>query len=434
MLPARLQFLITMIACAINERMQRKLDHTQEEVRVLKEILAAITDSGRIPFTADQRCRLAVVGRALSPEERKKCCQIVKPGTLLGWFRQMAAQKCDSSKKKVGRPRKKKNIRKLVVAMALASLGWGYTKIRNALRTGLKSEFGRTTVANILLEEGSEPAPEREKKRTWKEFMKSHWDTLYACDFFSVEALGPFDTVRYMVFFVIEFKSRAVEIAGIAVDPGEAWMNQVARNLTDPVDGFLLRNIGAVPYANKNPATSAAAVRVSRATDQKVRLSQLSGRSAWPLRFHQIRQMATGASKPAASATGKGNPAAARMGNDANAMATAVTYQRTERAPPRRTTRVRLPAAASPTLSGTPTASSIANCRQQGGMMAKSRMRKPTRSGTCKVNAKNGTSAVTTRTTSNSPSQVECNRRGGPLYSHDRTRIVSAVGTSTGPG
>jgi hypothetical protein len=30
-----------------------------------------------------------------------------------------------------------------------------------------------------------------------------------------------------MVFFVIEIKSRAVEIAGIAVDPGEAWMKQV---------------------------------------------------------------------------------------------------------------------------------------------------------------------------------------------------------------
>jgi hypothetical protein len=49
MLPATLQFLITMIACAINERMQRKLDYTQEEVRVLKEILAVITGSGRLP-------------------------------------------------------------------------------------------------------------------------------------------------------------------------------------------------------------------------------------------------------------------------------------------------------------------------------------------------------------------------------------------------
>jgi putative transposase len=103
----------------------------------------------------------------------------------------------------------------------------------------LKVEIGRTTVANILAEEGIEPAPERKKKRMWKQFMKSHWDTLYACDFFSVEALWITGTVRTMVFFVIDLKSRAVEIAGIAVDPGEAWMKQVVRNLTDPMDGFL---------------------------------------------------------------------------------------------------------------------------------------------------------------------------------------------------
>ena len=81
MLPATVQFLIAMIACAINERMRRKLDYTQEEVRVLKELLAALTGNGRLSFTEDQRRRLAVAGKALSPEERKKCCQIVKPGT-----------------------------------------------------------------------------------------------------------------------------------------------------------------------------------------------------------------------------------------------------------------------------------------------------------------------------------------------------------------
>jgi len=164
MVPATLQFFITMIACAINERMQRKLDYTQVEVRVLKEILAALTGGDRISFTADQRRRLAVAGKALSLEERKKCCQIVKPGTVLGWFRQMAARKYDSSESKIGRPRKKKDLRKLVVEMALANLGWGYTKIRDALRTGLKIEIGRTTVAKILAAEGIEPAPEREKK------------------------------------------------------------------------------------------------------------------------------------------------------------------------------------------------------------------------------------------------------------------------------
>ena len=46
MLPATLQFLIAMIACAINERMQRKLDYTQAEVQVLKEILVATLRHG----------------------------------------------------------------------------------------------------------------------------------------------------------------------------------------------------------------------------------------------------------------------------------------------------------------------------------------------------------------------------------------------------
>ena len=50
------------------------------------------------------------------------------------------------------------------------------------------------------------------RKRTWKHFLNSHWDTLYACDFFSVEVLGVFGTVRHMVFFVMEVNSRAAQI------------------------------------------------------------------------------------------------------------------------------------------------------------------------------------------------------------------------------
>ena len=69
--------------------------------------------------------------------------------------------------------------------------------------------------------------------------MKAHWDSLCGCDFFAVEALGLTGTVRYMVFFVIVLKTRAVEIAGIRVDPDGEWMKQMARNLTDLVDGFL---------------------------------------------------------------------------------------------------------------------------------------------------------------------------------------------------
>ena len=37
----------------------------------------------------------------------------------------------------------------------------------------------------------------------------------------------------------MELKTRAVEIAGIRVNPDGEWMKQVVRNLTDLVDGFL---------------------------------------------------------------------------------------------------------------------------------------------------------------------------------------------------
>jgi len=45
--------------------------------------------------------------------------------------------------------------------------------------------------------------------------------------------------IRYFVLFVIDLESRRVEIAGISPQPCDAWMRQMARNLTDPVDGFL---------------------------------------------------------------------------------------------------------------------------------------------------------------------------------------------------
>jgi len=45
--------------------------------------------------------------------------------------------------------------------------------------------------------------------------------------------------IRYFVFFAIDIGSRRVHIAGISNQPSGAWMAQIARNLTDCLDGFL---------------------------------------------------------------------------------------------------------------------------------------------------------------------------------------------------
>src|SRR4030095_4732770 len=57
--------------------------------------------------------------------------------------------------------------------------------------------------------------------------------------FFTVEVLTLAGLKRYLVFFVIELQTRRVQIAGIHPQPGGAWVKQMARTLTDPVDGFL---------------------------------------------------------------------------------------------------------------------------------------------------------------------------------------------------
>ena len=72
-----------------------------------------------------------------------------------------------------------------------------------------------------------------------KTFLKAHWGAVAATDFFSVEVITQSGLVRYFVLFVIDLKTRRIEIAGIIQQPEKEWMKQIARNLIDCEDGFL---------------------------------------------------------------------------------------------------------------------------------------------------------------------------------------------------
>jgi len=50
---------------------------------------------------------------------------------------------------------------------------WGYIKIRDAFNN-LGQEISRDTVANIPIEQGIEPAPERAPRTTWADVLKRH--------------------------------------------------------------------------------------------------------------------------------------------------------------------------------------------------------------------------------------------------------------------
>jgi transposase InsO family protein len=122
--------------------------------------------------------------------------------------------------------------------MARENRDWGYRRIEGAL-ANLDHDLARSTIAEILERHGIEPAPERNRKTTWKEFLTRHWELIVASDFFTVEVWTRRGLQRFMVLFLIELSTRTVEMAGIASITNGMWMAQVGRNLTDPVDGIL---------------------------------------------------------------------------------------------------------------------------------------------------------------------------------------------------
>ena len=122
--------------------------------------------------------------------------------------------------------------------MASENRAWGYTRIQGAL-ANLHHQVARGTIANIFKQHGLEPAPERQKRTTWQEFLQTHWGVLAAADFFTVEVWTATGLTRFAVLFVIDLATRRVEIAGIGSEPDGAWVTECGRQITDPIEGCL---------------------------------------------------------------------------------------------------------------------------------------------------------------------------------------------------
>ena len=232
--PFRL-LLISLAGC-LNQHQRDVIDYLQEENRVLREQLG----NRRLHLNDDLRRRLAVKAKKLGWRVLHELTTIVTPETLLAWHRRLIARKYDGSRRRgPGRPHVQDEIQLLVVRMATENRDWGYRRIPGAL-ANLGHEVARSTVANILKEHGMEPAPERNRKTTWKEFLARHWEEIVAADFFTIEAWTRKGLTRFLVLLLIDLSSRRVEIAGLARQADGLWMSQVARNLSDAAEGFLV--------------------------------------------------------------------------------------------------------------------------------------------------------------------------------------------------
>jgi transposase InsO family protein len=223
------------VAGWMNQQQRDAIDYLREENRVLRELIG----DKRLLLNDDQRRRLAAKAKGIGRRMLTQVATIVTPETLLVWHRRLIAEKYDgSSRRGPGRPRTTDTIEALVLKMATENRDWGYTRIIGALQN-LGHHLGRGTVANILERNGLEPAPERKRKTTWKEFLQVHWESIVAADFFTVEVWTRQGSQRFMVLFIIDLSTRKVHVGGIGRSANSLWMKQIARNLTDAEDGIL---------------------------------------------------------------------------------------------------------------------------------------------------------------------------------------------------
>lgn len=227
-------FWVFTVAGWSNQKQGFVIEYLLEENRILRSKIK----TKRIRFNDQERKRLAIRAKRIGKRKLKEVAHLASPDTILKWYRELIAKKWTFTRKSPGRPRTKQEIVELILQMARENEGWGYTRIVGVLKN-LKCNVARTTVANTLKDNGVVPAPERSKRRSWKTFLRSHWELMSACDFFTVEVLTVRGLITYYVFFVIELSTRRVKVAGISPHPNEAFMAQCARNLTDGFDGFI---------------------------------------------------------------------------------------------------------------------------------------------------------------------------------------------------
>src|ERR1700687_3557429 len=161
------RFVLIAVAGWMNQRQLQIIDYLREENRVLREQLGG----RRVRLNDDQRRRLATRAKGLGRKLLAEVATIVTPETLLAWHRKLIAEKYDgSNKRSPGRPRTAGEVEALVARMAEENRDWGYRRIQGAL-SNLGHQLARSTIAEILKRHGMEPAPERSRKKTWKEVL-----------------------------------------------------------------------------------------------------------------------------------------------------------------------------------------------------------------------------------------------------------------------
>jgi len=104
----------------VNQEHLKVIDYLPDENRTLRKLIK----KQRIRLSLEDRRRLGVKGSAIGRKTLEEVATIARADTILGWFRELVAEKWTFPHKRRGRPRTRRNVRELIVNMARENLTW----------------------------------------------------------------------------------------------------------------------------------------------------------------------------------------------------------------------------------------------------------------------------------------------------------------------
>jgi putative transposase len=159
---------------------------------------------------------------------------LVKPATVVRWHREGFRLYWRRRSRRLGRPRKNREIRELIRKMSLANPFWGAPRIHGELLK-LGIDVSQATVGRYL------PWRPKVPSSTWRSFLHNHMHDTAAVDMFVVV------TARFQLLYalvVLGHERRTIIHFDVTQNPTQVWL---ARQITeafpwDTAPRFLLRD------------------------------------------------------------------------------------------------------------------------------------------------------------------------------------------------
>jgi putative transposase len=222
----RLVYLVLVRVCGWLALLNRSAASKDAELLVLRHKVAVLRRTNpkpRLDWT--DPALFSALCRHLTRDVLRR--RLVTPATILGGHRRLVA-KTWTYPHRTGRPPITAELSALVGQLARQNPTWGYQRMQGELQKPGR-RVGASTIRRILKSLRIPPAPNRQDRTTWRQFLHSQASTTLACDFFHVDCAVTLR--RVYVLFVIEINTRYVHTLGTTTNPDGPWTVQQARNL-----------------------------------------------------------------------------------------------------------------------------------------------------------------------------------------------------------